>query len=363
MSWAWSRKTSCSTISVADRRIRPLTLRAAALALAIVLVLAACERPTEPITFSGATMGTVWTVRLSALPPGLSGPELRAGIEALLEQVNAEMSTYRADSVITAFNQAAPGERVVLPQGFATVLAEALYWAEETDGAFDPTAGPLVNLWGFGPADRRDRVPGEAEILEARARVGWQRLAFSRGQTELVQPGEVFLDLSAIAKGWGVDVLADYLLEQGVPGFLVDIGGDLRAHGRRPDGRSWRVAIERPVPGAREVQDVINLNEVSIATSGDYRNFFQAEGRRYSHLIDPRSGFPIDHPTVSVTVAAHRCTTADVLATALSILRIEEAWQLAIERELAVLWLVAEGDELTERMTPAFVRLTETGAL
>lgn len=350
------------TISVVDRRFRSGGV-ALLLALILVLTLAACERPSEPITFSGATMGTVWTVRLSSLPPGLSGPALRAEIEALLEQVNAEMSTYRADSVITAFNQAAAGEAVRLPAGFASVLIEALYWAEVTGGAFDPTAGPLVNLWGFGPPQRRDDVPEAQAIEQTRARVGWERLDFVPERGTLIQPGGVFLDLSGIAKGWGVDVLAEHLIERGVAGFLVDIGGDLRTHGRRPDGRAWRVAIERPRPGVRELQDVLELGSVALATSGDYRNFFETEGRRFSHLIDPRTGFPVDHGTVSVTVVAERCVTADALATALSVLSIEEAWALAIDRDLAVLWLVADGDELTERATPAFTRLTQTGAL
>jgi len=357
-----SQKTSCLTISVVDRLYR-LRTSALNLALALVLALGACDRVPEPITFSGSTMGTVWTVRLSAVPSGTYAPALRADIEALLEQVNAEMSTYRPDSVITAFNQAAAGERVSLPAGFAKVLTEALYWAEVTEGALDPTVGPLVNLWGFGPPERRDSPPDAQAIAQAQARIGWQRLVFEPGQTELVQSGDIYLDLSAIAKGWAVDVIADHLLDLAVPGFLVDIGGDMRTFGERPDGQRWRVAIERPKPGTRELHDVIEVGEVALATSGDYRNFFQFEGARYSHLIDPRSGFPVDHATVSVTVAARRCTTADALATALSILPIESAWALAMEHELAVLWLLADGEELIERMTPAFVRLNETGAL
>lgn len=308
-------------------------------------------------------MGTVWTVRVSAMPAGVSGPELRSGIEGLLEQVNAEMSTYRADSLITAFNQAAPGEVFSLPTGYATVVQEALDWADATGGAFDPTAGPLVNLWGFGPPDGRDGIPESREIEQVMERVGWQRLEFDPERGQLTQPGGVFLDLSAIAKGWGVDLVADHLAALGVSGFLVDIGGDLRTQGRRPDGQPWRVAIERPQAGARELHDILELESVALATSGDYRNFFEAEGRRFSHLIDPRTGYPVAHGTVSVTVAARRCITADVAATAFSVLPIDEAWALAIERDLAVLWLLADGDELAERMTPAFARLTETGAL
>jgi FAD:protein FMN transferase len=348
-----------STVVVGD--VTPTYKSLGWLVLVIGLMLAGCDRPREPITFNGSTMGTVWTVRVSALPAGVSGPELRSEIEALLEQVNAEMSTYRPDSVITAFNQAEAGKRVQLPDGFATVLAEALYWAEATDGAFDPTAGPLVNLWGFGPTHRESEIPDEQDIEQAMERVGWQRLEFQPGDDELIQPGEVYLDLSAVAKGWGVDLVADHLVERGVAGFLVEIGGDLRTHGRRPDGQAWRVAIERPRPGARELHSIIEVESIALTTSGDYRNFFKADGRRFSHLIDPRTGYPIDHETVSVTVLAERCMTADAAATALSILPIDEAWALATERDLAVLWLLADGDQLTERMTPAFVRLVEAG--
>ena len=330
--------------------------------LVVVLVLVACDRPREPITFNGSTMGTVWTVRVSALPAGVSGPDLRAEIEALLEQVNAEMSTYRADSVITAFNEAEADERVQLPAGFAAVLASALYWAEASGGAFDPTAGPLVNLWGFGPTHREDQIPDEQDIQQAMEQIGWQRLEFRPGDDELTQPGGVYLDLSAIAKGWAVDLIADHLIELGVTGFLVDIGGDLRTHGRRPDGQYWRVAIEHPQPGGRELHSIVELESIALATSGDYRNFFKADGRRFSHLIDPRTGFPVDHNTVSVTVLAERCMSADAMATMLSIVPIDEAWALATERDLAVLWLLANGDQLTERMTPAFVRVTDTGA-
>jgi len=340
----------------------PGLMKAAVVGLVLVW-LAACSRPVEPVTLSGMTMGTVWTVRVSELPTGVSGPELRERIEGLLEQVNAQMSTYRDDSVITAFNQSEAGARLVLPPGFARVLEEALYWARATDGAFDPTAGKLVNLWGFGPSERVDGVPERDEIERALESVGWWRLAFDSERSELIQPGDVYLDLSAIAKGWGVDLVADHLSDAGVSGFLVDIGGDLRVRGRRPDGQRWRVAVERPRPGAREIHDILELEDVALATSGDYRNFLEAEGRRFSHLIDPRTGAPIEHDTVSVTVADARCSTADVLATALSVVSFEQGWALALERDLAVLWLLADGENLAEHQTPAFARLIATGAL
>ena len=363
MSSGWNRKTSCLTISVADSRHSTRGRLAALimLGLAVLWALAGCSRAPDSVTLNGSTMGTVWTVRLATLPPELDVAELRSGIEQLLETVNAEMSTYRDDSVITAFNLASPGEVINIPPGFGTVLSEALYWAEATDGAFDPTAGPLVSLWGFGP-ERAVELPPSLERLEAaRARVGWEQLDFESEQNLLQQPGSVHLDLSAIAKGWAVDLVTEHLLSLGLDGFLVDIGGDLRVQGRRPDGGPWRIAIERPVPGVRESQQVLELSSIALATSGDYRNFFEMDGRRLSHLIDPRSGWPIDHATVSVTVAADSCLRADVLATALSVLEFEHAWELALTQNLAVFWLLANGELLDERMTPAFQRLIESG--
>ncbi|MFW5815877.1 MAG: FAD:protein FMN transferase [Wenzhouxiangella sp.] len=327
----------------------------------LLLGLAGCARAPEVPSLDGQTMGTYWMVRLAGLPDGLARDELRAQIETELERVNAEMSTYRPDALISRFNRAEPGTAFDLPAGFARVLGEALYWAEQTDGAFDPTAGPLVNLWGFGPDDSKRIVPPPERIEQAKASVGWQRLAYDADRARLTQPGDVYLDLSGIAKGWGVDVLAEHLIALGIEDFLVDIGGELRVSGTRPDGEGWRVGIERPAADRREAVTIVEVSDLAIATSGNYRNFFEAEGRHFSHLIDPRSGRPITHSTVSVTVAADTATAADALATALSVMDPDEAWRFASERGLAVFWLSANEQALSERMTPAFEQLLNTG--
>lgn len=346
-------------ISVAERTtsIRPRWL----VLCCMVAWLAACSRSPEVVSLNGETMGTYWTIRLARPPADVSISELRQQIDALLEQVNQEMSTYRADSVISAFNRAEPGTLVRLPPGFAAVLSEALYWAEASGGAFDPTAGPLVNLWGFGPDSAVRSVPEPEMIEQIRERVGWQRLIFDAQSQSLRQPGQMFLDLSGVAKGWGVDVVVDHLLAAGISDFLVDIGGDLRVQGYRADQERWRIGIEHPTAGRREALTLVELEDLALATSGDYRNHFEVDGQRFSHLIDPRSGRPIDHATVSVTVAAETCTTADALATALSVMAIDEAWTFALERDLAVMWLLAEGETLVERTTPAFAQLMDPG--
>ncbi len=321
------------------------------------LLLTACEAPPRVHALAGQTMGTVWRVQTSNLPPAMSLEQLRDAIEVELELVNSQMSTYRDDSDITRFNRAAAGETITLPEDFALVLGAALELAADTGGAYDPTVGPLVNLWGFGPDGIRDRAPVPEEVEAARSRVGWHRLAFDPVTRELTQPGGVYLDLSSIAKGHAVDRIAERLEVMGVHGYLVDIGGDLRAGGIKPDGSPWRIGIERPLPGTREVYTVIEPKDIAVASSGDYRNFF-VDDRHYSHTIDPRTGYPVRDEFVSITVLHPSARQADALATALGALGVEEGYAFARVRNLAVLILVREDEELSERVTAEFTRLT-----
>lgn len=346
-------------ISVADIPVgKRWVLPAAVL---IVVGLAACSSPPDddPVRLSGLTMGTNWSVQISQLPEGLSSEELTSGIEALLEQVNDEMSTWREDSELSRFNQLAGGESLQIAEGFATVLDMSLDLADLSGGAFDPTVGPLVNLWGFGPDGRVSEPPGAQELAEARDRVGYHRVDFDAETRRLIQPGGLYLDLSGIAKGWGVDVVAEHLIEHGIEDFLVDIGGDMRMKGTRPDGERWRIAIERPVPGTREIFQIIQPGNAAMATSGTYRQYFESDQRRYSHTIDPRTGFPVEHPAISITVIGDSAAWVDGVATALGVLEPDEAYNWAIERNLAVLWILEQDNELTERYTPRFAPLLD----
>ncbi len=330
--------------------------------LPLWLLLAACSQTPEPVTLNGATMGTTWTVRLGNIPAGVSVPVLRAEIEALLERVNAQMSTYREDADISRFNLAAAGEVLTMPKDFRRVLTAALALAEATGGAYDPTVGPLVNLWGFGPDPSLDRVPPEQKLAAARSRVGWERVVFNPDSGALTQTGGLMLDFSSIAKGYAVDVIAERLQQHGIDNHLVDIGGDLRTRGQRLDGRPWRIAIERPLAGSREVHSVLSLGDLAMATSGSYRNFFRDQSRDFSHTIDPRSGYPVQHALVSVTVLHESCMQADALATALSVLGPVEGLAFAHEHGLAVMMLVAADDAVDEIITPEFARHIDPGA-
>ena len=328
-------------------------------ALLLLVVVTAPALATNLQELHGRTMGTTWSVRLLP-PPGVSAPALQDGIQAELDAVDGQMSTYKPDSDLSRFNRAPAGSWQRLPPEFFTVLQHALQVARDSDGAYDPTVGPLVNLWGFGPDQRPRQPPSAADIAAAKARVGWWKLQLDPARRSARQPGGLQLDLSAVAKGYGVDQVGRYLQRSGVANWLVEVGGELKAHGRKPDGSAWRVGIERPdaaigaVRSADELIDTVVLDDQAIATSGDYRHVFEDHGRYYSHHIDPRSGWPVPHEVASVSVLADQAMQADPLGTTLSVLGAERGMAFAREHHLAVLMIVRTADGFEQRMSPAF---------
>ncbi|MEE4250087.1 MAG: FAD:protein FMN transferase [Alcanivoracaceae bacterium] len=340
-----------------ERHARHVQGLRALFAVCVVVLLASCQPPQQIHLISGATMGTTWSVKVVDLPSGVTLPQLQTDIELLLASINRQMSTYQPESDISRFNQAPAGTWQVLPADFWRVASYSLSLAEETGGAFDPTVGPLVNLWGFGPDPKRDHPPEAAELAAVQARVGWDKVLMREQDQALYQPGAVYLDLSAVAKGYAVDKVADLLLGMGIDSMLVEIGGELRGHGRKPDGQFWQVGIEKPLPGVREVAYVVSVQDMAIATSGDYRNYFEEGERRYAHILDPRTGYPAEHRVVSVSVLHERCADADALATALTVMGAEEGMAWAEARKLAVLFMVQTGQDVEQKMTTAFRRL------
>ena len=327
--------------------------------LVLSLGLASCSPPAQVYAFGGPTMGTSWEVTLAELPSGVRIKQLRSDIEELLAEINQQMSTYIADSDISRFNQAEAGAWHAVQPAFAQVLEAALALSRDSGGAFDPTVGPLVNLWGFGPNGRRDHAPPVEELEAVRARVGWQRLQWDAENQRLLQPGGVYLDFSAIAKGYGVDRVGEYLSEKGIDAWLVDIGGEVRTRGVKPDGQPWRIAVERPVAGSREINTIVRPQDMAMATSGDYRNFFEDNGRSFSHTIDPRTAEPVGHRLASVTVLHPSCMLADGLATLLTVLGPEEGMAFAARHDLAVLLIVREEEGFRELVTDRFRRFME----
>ena len=302
--------------------------------------------------FTGETMGTTWRVLLVAAP-ALRREPVRLSIQSALDEVVAQMSTWEPDSDLARFNRAAAGSWHGLPEHFHAVLACAREVAECSGCAFDPTAGALVDAWGFGPAPRQG-VPHAALLSDACRNAGWRRLDIDPARRALRQPGGLTLDLSAIAKGFGVDLVARRLHALGIVHHLVDVGGELRGTGVKPDGQPWWVRLEQPDGDDSGERTLLALHGLSVATSGDYRRWFEHEGMRYSHTIDPRDGRPIRHGLAAVTVIHPECMRADAWSTALTVLGPDAGLALADRLGLAARLIVRDGDGFVERRSAAF---------
>ena len=308
-------------------------------------------------TLGGETMGTTWSVKLLA-SPRTDLHALHAAIQSQLDRVVAQMSTWEADSDISLFNRLAAGTWQILPPEFFSVLSCALEIASASDGAYDPTVGPLVDAWGFGAAASARRVPDTHILSDTRSRVGWQRLLLQAGSSSALQAGGVQLDLSAIAKGYGVDCVARCLRERGIESALVEVGGELYGYGCRLDGNAWQVLVESsPDEEADATHEprVIALVDSAIATSGDRWHAFEQDGIQYSHTIDPRSGHPVPHAPAAVTVIANAAMHADAWATALTVMGVDAGFTFAQEKRLAARFMVHRDERWVEYMTDAFL--------
>ncbi len=310
---------------------------------------------------TGPTMGTSFSVVVSEEQFDRAHlAELQAAIDAELRAVNAEMSTYLEDSELSRFNRSEADVGFPASAHLLEVVALAKQVSEQSGGAFDVTVGPLVDAWGFGPGDPSQRHElGDAEIAKLRAVVGDAKLSVDRAAGQLrKQAPALRVDLSAIAKGHGCDRVAAVLDAAGEGDYMVEIGGEVRVRGSNPKGEPWKVGIERPTAdatGSRAVQAILRVRDVGVATSGDYRNYWERDGVRYSHTIDPRTGRPITHALASVTVVhPTSAALADGWATALNVLGPDEGLALAEQLGLAAYFLVRTDDGFEARSTAAF---------
>jgi FAD:protein FMN transferase len=299
-----------------------------------------CQLKRE-LALTGKTMGTTYHIKVVA---GLftSAETLQKQIDERLVAINRSMSTYDPTSEISRFNAIQTTEETFAPSiDFLNVLKVAVEIYRLTEGAWDGTLDPLITLWGFGRKGTVSKIPDEEEIKQALAHVGFDRIALDEtGKMRKTDPA-VTLDLASIAKGYGVDAISRLLGKQGFENFLVEIGGEVFARGHRKDGRAWRVGINRPDRGAAldDVYKAVGLTDEAMATSGDYRIFFQIGDRFFSHIIDPRTGWPETSGVVSATVVAANCTVADALATALMVMGPEKGVAL-VDRLPAVECLI-----------------------
>ena len=351
------RKTaSFSTLRVPSSlfALLPITLLPITLLLFALLFFTGCgprSAPVRPmVAFQGETMGTTWSVKVVGVFDPQQEMETRSLAESVLDLVDRQMSTWREDSEISRLNRHGTDPFELSP-AVREVFAAALQMNLQSGAAFDVTVGPLVNAWGFGPEG--GHPPSEEELVELRARIGHDKI-YLDGNAVIKERPDIWCDLSSIAKGFAVDKVAEALYNRGHEDFMVEVGGEVRTRGDNAEGLPWRIGIERPSHGRGMLQRIVPLVRASMATSGDYRNYVEHNGERISHIMDPRTGEPVPHRLASVTVIHERCMWADAWATALLVLGPDEGWDVALRENLAVLFLVRDGDAFVEKMTPAF---------
>ncbi|NNF51427.1 MAG: FAD:protein FMN transferase [Gammaproteobacteria bacterium] len=341
------------------RKIRFEVLLVAAIGL---VVLASCDKQAVPgaiLELNGPVMGTRFNVQVVGMPESLDKEALAAEIRATLDGINATMSTYLAESEVSQFNQYAGTDWFPVSASTAKVTEAAQKISAATGGAFDITVGPLVNIWGFGPESALEAMPDRSVIAAVSERIGYQKLDVRVDPPALKKSEpDLYIDLSAIAKGYAVDVVCDLLADKGLENFLVDIGGELRFTGRNAQGDLWRVAIENP-RGDRKPYEVLSLEGGAVATSGNYRNYFEIGGQRFSHTIDPRTGRPVNHSLVLATIVSDEAMTADGWATAMIVLGAEEGIVVAEREGLAALLLSEDGESLREASSSAMESLRD----
>ncbi|QSX29136.1 FAD:protein FMN transferase [Shewanella cyperi] len=319
----------------------------------LAFFISACAKEPELISLAGNTMGTTYHIKLVPNAKVPKADKLQAEIDTALELVNDQMSTYRPKSELSQFNQLPLEQSIEVSADTIKVVREGMRLYQVTGGALDITLGPLVNLWGFGPDKRPTHVPTPAEIEAAKARTGIDQLSIE-GNRLSKHNAMLYVDLSSIAKGFGVDKIAHVLDGYGVSGYLVEIGGELSVKGTKADGSAWRVAVEKPTSEGRAISQVIAPGTMAMATSGDYRNYYEEEGQRFTHLIDPRSGYPIKHKLASVTVMHKDCMTADGFATAMMVLGTEASLELAKREQLAIMLIEKQGEGFKVFYSDAF---------
>lgn len=330
-----------------------------AVVIGLTAALAGCPFQDKLESFSGPTQGSTYTVKYVSNGE-TSKDQIRRQTEEILEEIDRQMSTYRADSVVETFNDLPAGACMAVPDGVRELVLAGERLSKESEGAFDLTIEPLLNLWGFGPKGAGEHVPTAEQIAATKKNVGYRHLRIEGDQ--LCKDAAVEVDFNSIAAGYSVDAVAAHLKKSGIDSYLVEITGELAAAGRKPDGSPWRIAIEAPHDNERVAQRIIELEGYGVSTSGDYRNFFEENGKRYSHTFDPRRGAPIDHQLAAVTVIDRSTLRADGLSTLLMVLGQDEGLAYAQAHNIAAFFVVREEQGFVSKSTKAFDELFGAGA-
>ncbi|MEE4463460.1 FAD:protein FMN transferase [Azotobacter chroococcum] len=330
-----------------------------AIVVALAAAIAGCMFSDQVESFAGPTMGSTYSVKYVQRRGTPAKEDLQRESEAILAELDRQLSTYRADSDIERFNALPAGSCAPVPASVRELVAAGERLSVESEGALDLTIGPLLDLWGFGSHSHGEQVPDAGAIAAARQRVGYQHLRIDGEQ--LCKDAPVQVDFNSIAAGHAVDRVVARLEALGVDSYLVEITGELKARGHKPDGTPWRIAIEAPHDNERVAQKIIALDGYGVSTSGDYRNFFEQDGKRYSHTVDPQSGAPVVHRLAAVTVVDPSALRADGLSTILMVLGDERGLVFAERQGIAAFLVIRENQGFITKSTAAFDRLFGAG--
>ncbi len=333
--------------------IRKLTLF-----LFSILMLASCSKDASIISFNGRTMGTTYSIKYVE-HPNVTEEFVVSKAEDVLKAVNKSMSTWDKTSELSLLNQSKEVKWHKLSDNLYRVIETALSVSATTGGAFDITVGPAVNLWGFGPDGKR-KIPSDSDVSSVLKRIGYTHLSLDPQKKGLIKDvADIYIDLSAIAKGHGVDRVSDALESMGITDYMVEIGGEVRTRGLKPGKKPWRIGIESPTEGRGSFTKIIDISGMSVATSGNYRNFFKSNGKLFSHTIDPKTARPVAHKLISSSVIHENCMTADALATALMVLGPESGKSFIESNGIAAFLIYQEGEEFKTYASKAFEKYGE----
>ncbi|MGZ7456658.1 FAD:protein FMN transferase [Pseudomonas sp. Ma2-10] len=319
-------------------------------------LLSGCGSGDSMESFGGPTMGSTYSIKYLRLA-GLPAPaEVRVRVEKIFAEVDQQMSTYRSDSDIERFNDLPANRCQKMPAPILKLVRIGERLSQQSEGSFDLTVEPLLNLWGFGPQARNEKVPSARALAEVRQRVGYQHLRIDGDR--LCKDAAVEVDFNSIAAGYAVDTIAATLEAMGIHNYLVEATGELKAAGKKLDGSPWRVALEEPRDDQQVAERIIAVDGYGVSTSGDYRNYFEQDGRRYSHSFDARTGAPVSHTLASVTVIHPSALMADGLSTLLLILGPERGWDYADTHDIGAFFVIRADAGFVTRTTQAFERLS-----
>lgn len=329
------------------------------IAVALAAALTGCFNSMQSVSeVTGATMGSTYSIKWVNADGTPRTETLHGEIEALLDDFDSEVSTWRDDSDLAQFNALPADSCAEMPTSVLELVGLGHILFAESDGGFDLTVGPLLRLWGFHGGDGSQVVPDPAALQATLKNIGQRHLRIDG--TQLCKSANVQVDVSAIAAGYAVDKVVDHLLSRGINSYMVEITGELKAAGRKPDNMPWKIAIEEPRDDQRMAHLIVALDGQAVSTSGDYRNYFEYEGKRYSHTFDPSSGKPVMHELAAVTVLHNSAAKADGLSTVLLIKGPEKGWAFALEHDIAALFVVRDGTQFVSRATPTFTALTQS---